>query len=38
MGEVAVRDVIVRAALTVTRLAGEVALATGLPAELSVTL
>jgi hypothetical protein len=38
MGEVAVRGVIARTGLTVTRLVRELALAAGLPAELSVTL
>jgi hypothetical protein len=38
MGEVVVREEIARTGLTVTRLVGEVALAAGLPVELSVTL
>jgi hypothetical protein len=38
IGEVVVREEVARAGLTVTRLVGEVAVAEGLPAELSATL
>ena len=38
IGEVVVKDTIARTGLTVTRSVGEVALAAGLPTELSATL